>query len=105
MRLLPKKYLLLKSHRWYFIFEQVQYIIVLTIDFDSNLLEFLGDKYCDLYLTDRIIFSHEKLIFCRLFRKNYFLLWMDKYFKLSFLPLHSPGGFSVPFLLATNASK
>ena len=51
MRLLPKKYLLLKSHRWYFIFEQVQYIIVLTIDFDSNLLEFLGDKYCDLTLS------------------------------------------------------
>lgn len=51
MRLLPKKYLLLKSHRWYFIFEQVQYIIVLTIDFDSNLLKFLGDKYCDLTLS------------------------------------------------------
>lgn len=46
-----KNYLLLKSHRWYFIFEQVQYIIVLTIDFDSNLLEFLGDKYCDLTLS------------------------------------------------------
>ena len=44
-------YLLFKSRRWYFIFEQVQYIIVLTIDFDSNLLEFLGDKYCDLTLS------------------------------------------------------
>ena len=44
-------YLLFKSRRWYFIFEQVQYIIVLTIDFDSNLHEFLGDKNCDLTLS------------------------------------------------------
>ena len=44
-------YLLFKSRRWYFIFEQVQHIIVLTIDFDSNLHEFLGDKNCDLTLS------------------------------------------------------